>query len=166
MHSAGIPLEGWLGDGPQERGRRGGTENLLGLLALGEVARLGVDADPRWTGLLEAELRGVPGLQVTGTAEGRLPSHLHLRLPVRADLVLQRLDLEGFAVSSGSACSSGSLQPSRVLLAMGWSEEQARCALRVSTGWTNSHEDVTAFAATLKEVLADLMSLTRSGEPT
>lgn len=164
MHSAGFPLEGWLGDGPQERGRRGGTENLLGLLALGEVARLGVDVDPHWTRLLESTLQDVPGLQITGASADRLPSHLHLRLPVRADVVLQRLDLEGFAVSSGSACSSGSLQPSRVLLAMGWSEEQARRALRVSTGWTNGHEDVTAFAVALKDVLVDLQSYARGAD--
>lgn len=159
MHSTGIPLEGWLGDGPQERGRRGGTENLLGVISLGEVSRLNTGIDPEWTRLLQTAWEEVPGIRFTGRPEERLPTHLHLRLPVRADLVLQRLDLEGFSVSTGSACASGSLQPSRVLLAMGWSEDEARRALRISTGWTNSHEDVTALAALLPRLLEELTAL-------
>lgn len=154
--SLGTGLEGWLGDGPQERGRRGGTENLLGILSMGIVAALAPDVDPQWVVQLERALNR-PDVRVTVPASQRLPGHLHLQLPVRADLVLQRLDLEGFAVSTGSACASGSLRPSRVLKVMGWSDEEARRALRISTGWTNGHEDVTALAEALNQVLDDLI---------
>lgn len=153
--SQGVVLDGWLGDGPQERGRRGGTENLLGIHALGVVAGLLGDVDPQWTKQLEATLAS-PNIQVTVPESRRLPGHLHLRLPIRADLVLQRLDLEGFAVSTGSACASGSLRPSKVLTTMGWSEGEARRALRISTGWTNSQEDVTALGDALSRVLQNL----------
>lgn len=153
--SQGIGLEGWLGEGPQERGRRGGTENLLGILAMGVVAGLEPEVDPRWGGQLEAALSH-PQVRVTVPVDQRLPGHLHLQLPLRADLVLQRLDLEGFAVSTGSACASGSLRPSRVLKTMGWSDDEARRALRISTGWTNGQEDVTALAEALNRILEDL----------
>lgn len=153
--SQGVGFEGWLGDGPQERGRRGGTENLLGIHSLGVVAGLSEDADPRWTAQLEEALTR-PEIKVTVPQGSRLPGHLHLQLPVRADLVLQRLDLEGFAVSTGSACASGSLRPSRVLKTMGWTDDEARRALRISTGWSNGHEDVTALAVTLNEILDNL----------
>lgn len=153
--SQGVGFEGWLGDGPQERGRRGGTENLLGILSMGVVAKLPDDVDAQWTLVLEEALTR-PGVKVTTPRDHRLPGHLHLQLPLRADLVLQRLDLEGFAVSTGSACASGSLRPSRVLKTMGWSDDDARKALRISTGWTNGHEDVTALAKALNQVLDDL----------
>jgi len=156
MHSSGVPLEGWLGEGPQERGRRGGTENLLGIHSLGCVAPLKTPIDPALAPLLEREIASIEGVRLTLPAEKRVPGHVHLRLPVRADLVLQRLDLAGFSVSTGSACASGSLRPSRVLLAMGWTEDEARHALRLSMGWTNGHDDVTSLAQSLKEILADL----------
>lgn len=155
--SQGIGFEGWLGDGPQERGRRGGTENLLGIHSLGVVAGLSSDVDPQWTLLLEDALAR-PEVKVTTPRDQRLPGHLHLQLPLRADLVLQRLDLEGFAVSTGSACASGSLRPSQVLKTMGWSDDQARRALRISTGWTNSHEDVTVLAEILNGILDDVLA--------
>lgn len=154
--SQGVGFEGWLGDGPQERGRRGGTENLLGIHSMGVVARLPLDVDPQWTLFLEEALTR-PGVKVTTPRDHRLAGHLHLQLPLRADLVLQRLDLEGFAVSTGSACASGSLRPSRVLKTMGWSDDDARRALRISTGWTNGQDDVTALAGMLNTILDDVL---------
>ena len=154
--SQGVGFEGWLGDGPQERGRRGGTENLLGIHCLGVVAGLSGDVDPQWATQLEVALDRAD-VKVTVPQGLRLPGHLHLQLPVRADLVLQRLDLQGFAVSTGSACASGSLRPSRVLKTLGWTDDEARRALRISTGWTNSQEDVTSLAAAINGILDDLI---------
>lgn len=157
LHSAGVALEGWLGDGPQERSRRGGTENLLGILSLGAAVEVPPDQNGRdIMTMIASEVEAIPEIVLTVPSDLRLPNTLHLRLPVRADLVVQRLDLMGFSVSSGSACSSGSVKPSSVLLAMGWSPDDARCGLRISTGWTNTEDDGKALVLALQEILADL----------
>lgn len=155
-----VTSEGWLGEGPQERGRRGGTENLLGILGLGMAVRSihatgGHDMATYIVNELTQRGLAVP----TIPAPHRIPGILHLRLPVRADLVVQRLDLQGISVSSGSACSSGSVKPSPVLLAMGWSPEDARKGLRISLGWTNTQEECVELVQVLAEVLEDLQGL-------
>jgi len=154
IYSSGVSLEGWLGDGPQERTRRGGTENLLGILSLGEVSELPLDDHSQIDlTVIERTLGRIPGVKSSIPLTLRLPNTLHLRLPVRTDLVVQRLDLAGYAVSSGSACSSGSVKPSSVLLAMGWGPEEARQGLRISSGWTNTQEEVQELADALQEIL-------------
>jgi len=157
LHSSGVSLEGWLGDGPQERSRRGGTENLLGILSLGAaVEHFSASNGHEFATMIAGEFESIPGVRLTVPPAQRLPNTVHVRLPVRADLVVQRLDLQGFAVSSGSACSSGSVKPSSVLLAMGWSAEDARRGLRISSGWTNTQDDTQALIEALRAILADL----------
>jgi len=144
--------------GSQERGRRAGTESVLAIAALGEVARLPLSGSPwrEWSGWREILWRAVsdvPGVSRTVEADDSLPNTLHLGLPIRAETAVMRMDLEGVAVSAGSACASGSMRPSPVLLAMGWSESEAARGLRVSVGHAVDEDGVRRAAEILRRVL-------------
>ncbi len=142
--------------GGQERGLRAGTENVPGIAAFGAAAAAalkGRDAEANHmrtlrnaleTGLLAA----TPEAVVFGRAEGveRLPNTTLFALPgIKSETAIIAFDLEGVAVSSGAACSSGKVQPSHVLAAMGVSEPLRRGAVRVSLGWNSSTADVEKF---------------------
>jgi cysteine desulfurase len=144
--------------GPQERGRRAGTESVLAIVSLGEVAREGSSETTRlewsnWIELLWERVSDLPGVSRTIAAADALPNTLHLGLPSRAETVVMRLDLAGVAVSAGSACASGSMRPSPVLLAMGWSEAEAARGLRLSVGHSVDESGVRKAAEILREVL-------------
>jgi cysteine desulfurase len=134
----GIRVSGLL-RGKQEKGRRGGTENLLGIVAMGEAA---AHLDPEAWGAGVAALRDrlesaicerIPGTVVNGGKAPRVANTLNVSFDgVEGDGLVMALDLAGYSVSSGSACSSGALEPSHVLLAMGRSRAQAMAAVRVS----------------------------------
>jgi len=139
----GAAFEPLLRGGPQERRRRGGTENLAGIVGLGvacelarregseRAARAAALRDRLWEGIAAK----IPGAQRNGSTQAMLPNTLNVRLPgVAGDVLLEALDLEGVAVSAGAACHSGSVEPSRILLAMGLSEQEARSSLRFSVG--------------------------------
>lgn len=152
------PLEPLIAGGPQERGRRAGTENLAAIASLGaaiEAIRTTGEAEfahlaalDRW---MTGRLAGSPWKPVTGGAP-RLPNTWNLTLDQDAEPVIQALDLEGFAVSSGSACSSGSVEPSHVLLAMGLSPAEARRSLRISAGRLTTTEDLENVLKALERV--------------
>lgn len=141
--------------GGQERRLRGGTENLLGIVGFGaaaRVAREGLGRVPALTALrtrLEAAaLAAVPAARVLAAGAPRLPNTICLALPgVRAETQVMALDLDGFAVSAGSACSSGKVARSHVLAAMGVAESVALGAIRVSLGWSTTAAEVDAFVA-------------------
>jgi cysteine desulfurase len=146
----GFPLVSLFHGGAQERKRRAGTLNVAGILGFGTAASLG------WQGWQETRIlrdqfeadvaRMIPGTQITGQSLGRLPNTSHLLFDdVRGEALMMSLDLGGFAVSSGSACNSGSLLPSPTLLAMGWDKEAALSAVRVSLGPSTSADDMAAF---------------------
>ena len=137
--------------GRQERNRRAGTENVLGLVGLGVAARVArekIDAErERLTALrdrLESEiLDAVPGTLVNGDRARRIPNTTNISFDrVEAESLLIALDLEGIAVSTGSACSSGTLEPSHVLRAMGLSSHRSQNAIRFSFGLGNAEESV------------------------
>lgn len=139
--------------GGQERRRRAGTENVTGIVSFGaaarEVPRLLAEA-PKIRVLrdeLENRLRGIaPQAKIYGAGVARLPNTSCIALPgVTSETQVMRLDLAGVAVSAGSACSSGKIAPSHVLLAMGVSPAEAKCAIRVSLGWTTTEADVARF---------------------
>ncbi len=132
-----------LRGGPQERGRRGGTENVAGIVGLGvacALARRELGDRTREYALLRDRLwegiqSKIPAVRRNGCAQCVLPNTLNVEFAGAAgELLLQALDVEGIAVSSGAACHSGSIEPSRVLLAMGRSPEAARGSLRFSVG--------------------------------
>lgn len=146
--------------GIQERRRRGGTEPVAALAAFGAAAAVAAArvreeasrlADLRRS--LETRLRREPiGAVIHGTSAERLPNTILFSVPrVRGELLAISADLAGFAVSTGSACASGAVEPSHVLLAMGLSEEEAREAVRVSLGWSTTRREVDAFAEALPD---------------
>jgi cysteine desulfurase len=156
----GDPL---LRGGGQERGQRAGTENVAGIAgmaaALGAAwARLAEEAVTlsRWRSELEREIAKIaPEAVVFGAAEERLPNTLCFALPwIEAQLLLISLDMEGVAVSSGSACSSGKVTPSHVLSAMHVAPELARGAIRVSLGWNSRWEDCASFLEIFERTMA------------
>lgn len=161
----GTELEPLLHGGGQEHGRRGGTENVAALVGFGaaaELARAELEARrahvQRLRDRLEARLAGVAGLRIFGARAPRLPNTVQFAVPpFHSATLLGLLDKKGFAVSSGSACASGTDEPSPVLLAMGVPPEVALCAIRVSFGRDNTAAQVDDFAAALRAVLADVM---------
>jgi cysteine desulfurase len=154
--------------GGQERGRRAGTENVVGIVGFGVAAELAGRDLEREAGRLrrlrdacEAELlRIAPNTVVFGASVERLPNTLAFAIPgVRAETALIHVDLEGVALSSGSACSSGKVKPSHVLDAMGVPSALAAGAMRVSLGWNSTEADVKSFAAAYEKLVATLYKL-------
>jgi cysteine desulfurase len=159
----GAALAPFVHGGPQERGRRGGTENVAGAVGLGvacelaarelaaraaECARL---RDRLWNGILEK----VRGVRRNGSSAAVLPNTLSVEFAgADGETLLQALDLEGIAVSTGSACSSGSIEPSHVLLAMGRSPAEARATLRFSVGHGVDDAQIEAALARLPDLVA------------
>ncbi|MBR1149141.1 cysteine desulfurase family protein [Bradyrhizobium sp. JYMT SZCCT0428] len=143
-------LEPLLRGGGQELGRRAGTENVAGISAFGAAAKaamaaLEVDAG-RLVGLkssLEDGLKQTLGMIVFSEAAPRLPNTTLFTVPgLKAETAVIGFDLAGIAVSSGSACSSGKVQPSHVLDAMGQGRELAQGAVRLSLGWSTSQTEI------------------------
>ena len=166
----GVELASLLAGGSQERRRRAGTENVPAIVGLGVAAALaqaevGSQERPRQLAALrdrfEAGLAAVPGAIIHGDTAPRLPNTSHVALSgVEGEALLIRLDLAGFAVSTGSACSSGTVEPSKTLLAMGLSPEEALSSIRVSFGVANRPEEVDLFLAALAREAAALRRLT------
>jgi cysteine desulfurase len=151
--------------GGQERGSRAGTENVPGIAAFGaaaEAARAGsAEETARMLALrqkLEEGLRAIaPKTVIFGDAAPRLPNTTLFAVPaVKAETTIIALDLEGMAVSSGAACSSGKVQPSHVLAAMGYAPDATQAALRVSIGWTTTEADVERFQNAWRKVYGAL----------
>jgi cysteine desulfurase len=156
----GITLDPILYGGRHERERRAGTENVPGIVALGQAAMLNYDATAiaALRDRLEAGiLARVPAASVNGAGTTRIPNTTNIRFDgIEGEAMTIALDLRGFAVSSGSACSSGAVEPSHVLLAMGLTPEQARSSVRFSLGPSNTAEEVDALIEAVAESAAHL----------
>ena len=156
-----APLAPLIHGGGQESGRRAGTENVAALAGFGAAAEDAADLTDatRWMALrdrFEAELlRAASDAVIFGQRASRLPNTSNFAIPgLSAETALIALDLDGVAVSSGSACSSGKVKPSHVLAAMGVDDALARCGLRVSFGWSSRDDDVDALIAGLRRLMA------------
>ena len=162
--SAGdFPLQGILRGGGQERGRRAGTENVSGIAGFGAAARAAVDGLSdfaklaSWRDRIEAVLGKGTGVRVFGTGGPRLPNTSCLTMPgVKAETQIIALDLAGVALSAGSACSSGKVEPSHVLAAMGIEAKDADTAIRVSLGWNTATDDIERFLQAWTAVQAQI----------
>ena len=163
-----LPL---LTGGRQERSRRAGTENVAGIVGMGVAARIArgkmADEGTRLSALrdrLEAEiLAAVPGTAVNGAREPRVPNTTNVSFDrVEAESLLIALDLEGIAVSTGSACSSGTLEPSHVLKAMGFNAHRAQNSIRFSLGASSTDAEIDRVIAVLPKMVEKLRSLTRA----
>ncbi|HTO85296.1 MAG TPA: cysteine desulfurase family protein [Methylomirabilota bacterium] len=148
--------------GGQERGRRAGTENLPAIVGFGvaaEAARSDLQAAGKlaaWRDAMEARISAVaPAAIVFGREAPRLPNTSCIALPgLSSELQVMALDLAGVAVSAGSACSSGKLQPSHVLRAMGADPLTAASAIRVSLGWQTEADHIDRFIAAWGDLVA------------
>ena len=161
----GVKYQPYVIGGGQERGRRGGTENVAGIVAFGRAAELAVsNVDDEGTRirvlrdkLEDGILSLIPGTHLNGAKEPRLPNTSNITFNgIEAEGVLMLLDQAGICASSGSACTTGSLEPSHVLTAMGCSAARARGSLRFSLGKYNDEADVDHFLDELPGIIAKL----------
>ena len=163
----GVKLENLVHGGGQERHRRGGTENILAIASLGhmcgkkdEIAQHSEEMRELRDYFEARVLSEIEGVTVTGKESPRLPNTSSLLIPgVDGEILLMNLDLKGYAVSTGAACSSGSPEPSPVLLAMGLSRAEAQSSMRVGLGWSTTRDQVDLFVATLIEVVRHLRAI-------
>ena len=164
----GVRLQRFMQGGAQERTQRAGTENLASIVGMGkaiELAAAGVDAKAeKLTAMRDRLMRGI----VESIPESRINGHLTQRLPgncnvsiryIEGESLLLSLDLKGIAASSGSACTSGSLDPSHVLLAIGLPHEIAHGSLRFSLSEENTMEEVEYVLSSLKEIVQRLRNM-------
>jgi cysteine desulfurase len=165
----GARVTAILTGGKHERNRRAGTENVPAIAGLGVAARLAAKkavADAARTAALrnrleEAILAKVPGTAINGNREPRVPNTTNISFDaVEAESLLIALDLEGVAVSTGSACSSGTLEPSHVLRAMGLPSPRTQNSIRLSLGAGNTEAEVDFVVAKLPALVEKLRSLT------
>jgi len=164
----GTSLKPMMYGGRHERERRAGTENVAGAVALARAAEWIAsqgDAENRRQGDLRDRLEGsildrIPDTRVNGAGAPRVPNTTNIRFEgIDSDALLIALDLKGFAVSSGAACSSGAPEPSHVLLAMGLNRLEARSSIRFSLGRSNTVEQVDALVEALVDSVAHLRKL-------
>lgn len=162
----GISLISQIHGGGQERGRRAGTENALAIASLGYMCSLGDKIFSEALRLRQLRdhmeqriLNEISGVKLTGADSVRLPNTSNMTIAdVDGETLLMNLDVHGFAVSTGAACSSGNPEPSPVLLAMGLSRGEAQSSLRLSIGWETTLEDVDQLVDVLKAVVLRLRS--------
>jgi cysteine desulfurase len=156
--------------GKHERNRRAGTENVPALVGLGVAARQSIAkmnseaarVSSLRDSLEEGILRGVAGTAVNGSRTSRVPNTTNISFDrIEAESLLIALDLEGIAVSTGSACSSGTLEPSHVLRAMGYPAHRTQNSLRFSLGLFSTQEEVDRAVAVLPGLVEKLRGLTR-----
>lgn len=165
----GIELEPLIHGGKQESGLRAGTENVPAIVGLGKAAELALhslkdgDRIKALRDRLESGIRKlVPEAKLNGHPENRLPNTLNLTLPgMRGESLVVALDQHGVSLSSGSACKSGSPEPTHVLLAMGRSEEEAHCAVRFSLSRFTTEQDIDDTISALAHVLEEMETTVR-----
>jgi cysteine desulfurase len=166
----GTRLTAHMTGGKHERNRRAGTENVPAIAGLGVAARLAgakLDAEAARLSALrdrleEGILARVPGTAVNGARTPRVPNTTNISFDgVEAESLLIALDLEGIAVSTGSACSSGTLEPSHVLRAMGLPAHRTQNSIRISLGAGNTSDEVDVLLSKLPPIVEKLRSLTR-----
>lgn len=164
----GVRLENLVHGGAQERGRRAGTENVSGIVGLGEAIRLATANIPekakRLSALRDKLINGIlssiPDVRLNGHPTERLPNNANVSIRyVEGEAMLLRLDMNGIAASSGSACTSGSLDPSHVLLAIGLPHEIAHGSLRFSLTDTTTEEEIDEVLRVLPGIISVLRDM-------
>jgi cysteine desulfurase len=168
----GVKLVPFMTGGAHERKRRAGTENVPGIVGLGVASQLAQRRLPEFSAriaLLRDRLEsrivsGVAGVRVNGDVNHRLPHLTNLSFDgIEGEAAVIALDLAGVAASTGSACSSGSLEPSHVLMGMGLRAEVVQSSVRFSLCYHNSEEEIDRAVEILTGVVARLRGLSRRG---
>jgi cysteine desulfurase len=165
----GVTVEPMIYGGRHERSRRAGTENVPGIVGLGRAAALAHAGFERGEAKRLGELRdrleqgilaSVEAVHVNGQGALRVPNITNISFNgIEGESLVIALDLKGLAVSTGAACSSGAIEPSHVLLAMGLRPEQAKASIRFSLGKQNTQEDVDFALSLVPETVARLRQL-------
>lgn len=164
----GVKIRSFIHGGAQERRRRAGTENVPGIVGFGKAVQLAMDEMEERTKkevemreyLMEKVLREVPFTRINGSRTSRLPNNINFAFQfIEGESLLIKLDMAGICGSSGSACTSGSLDPSHVLLAIGLPHEIAHGSLRLTLSEKNTMEEMDITADKIKEIVAYLREL-------
>lgn len=166
----GVKIKNLIHGGQQEKGRRAGTENVIGIVALGKACELAVSEMEKTTEklvylrdkIIKNILGSIDYSRLNGHPSERLPGNINISFEfIEGESMLLLLDAKGICASSGSACTSGSLDPSHVLLAIGLPHEKAHGSLRISLGYQNTEEEVDK----LLEVLPPIVQRLREMSP-
>lgn len=164
----GLRPEIFMHGGAQERARRAGTENVASIVGLGKAITLATSDIPKKAEklsnlrdyLIEHIMKEIPHVKLNGHPTDRLPGNANFSFHfIEGESLLLMLDLNGIAASSGSACTSGSLDPSHVLLAMGLPHETAHGSLRISIGEENTKEEIEKLIAVLPQIVQKLRDM-------
>ena len=164
----GVKIRSFIHGGAQERKRRAGTENVPGIVGYGAAAKLAADTMKERTEkekelrdhLIHRILTEVPHSRLNGDAAKRLPNNCNISFEfIEGESLLIMLDMKGIAASSGSACTSGTLDPSHVLLAIGLPHEIAHGSLRLTLSAETTREDIDYIVDQIKEIVARLRSM-------
>lgn len=164
----GVKIESLLHGGAQERRKRAGTENIPGIVGLGKAVELAAkemdEEAERLTRLRDKLIKGIlesiPYSRLNGHHEKRLPGNVNISFEfIEGESMLLFLDMKGIYASSGSACTSGSLDPSHVLLAIGLPHEKAHGSLRISLGRDNTEEEVDMLLSELPPIVERLRAM-------
>lgn len=166
----GVKIKNLIHGGQQEKGKRAGTENVIGIVALGKACELAVSEMEKTTEklvylrdkIIKNILGSIDYSRLNGHPSERLPGNINISFEfIEGESMLLLLDAKGICASSGSACTSGSLDPSHVLLAIGLPHEKAHGSLRISLGYQNTEEEVDK----LLEVLPPIVQRLREMSP-
>ena len=164
----GVKIRSFIHGGAQERKRRAGTENIPGIVGLGVAAKRAADSMPERTAkeielrdhLIDRVLKEIPYTRLNGDRNDRLPNNANFSFQfIEGESMLIMLDMEGICGSSGSACTSGSLDPSHVLLAIGLPHEIAHGSLRLTLSEETTLEDIDFTVDTIKKIVERLRGM-------
>ena len=156
-----LPIKPLFIGGGQELNRRAGTENIPAIVGFAEALRIArlrewVPQVENWMGAMEDRIRKIaPDTVIVGADTARLANTACILMPgMNSETQLMSFDLDGICVSAGSACSSGRIEASHVLMAMGFDATQAKTAIRISAGWNTSAEDIERFTQSWEKIYA------------
>jgi cysteine desulfurase len=164
----GTRVERLIHGGAQERGRRAGTENVAGIVGLGAAASLAGERLAAGAGritalrnrLIDGIMTTIPDVRLNGDRERRLPNNANMSFKyIEGEALLLHLDLNGIAASSGSACASGSLEPSHVLLAIGLDAEDAHSSIRFTLSEATTQEEIDTVLGVLPGIVNKLRAM-------
>ena len=164
----GIKINNFMDGGGQERNKRAGTENVAGIVGMATAAKIAVEHMKERADieikvrdhLIDRILKEIPYTKLNGSKEKRLPNNVNISMEfIEGESMLLQLDFLGVCASSGSACTSGSLDPSHVLLAIGVPHEKAHGSLRLTIDHTTTMEDADFVVDNLKEIVASLREM-------
>ncbi|MBQ8042795.1 MAG: aminotransferase class V-fold PLP-dependent enzyme, partial [Clostridia bacterium] len=164
----GVKFNPVITGGHQEKGKRAGTENVPAIVGMGKAIELASQNLEEYNNKLialrdytiERILNEIPYVKLNGHRESRLPGNVNVSFKgIEGESLLLLLDMKGIEASSGSACTSGSLDPSHVLLAIGLKHEIAHGSLRISYGDENTMEDAKYIVDSLKEIVQRLRDM-------